>query len=136
MAQCVKGDLPVPLYHFVLKTKDSHIPDPDGGEWPNDFAAHEEAALVAQDLMRNEEIKRGSWRIEVCDEDLRPCSEVLFAEIDKTISPELRQPHILASRRMAALSDAVLALRKTLGEISETIGQANTVMALVTEKRG
>jgi len=131
--------LPVPFYHFVLKTRDSHIPDPDGGEWPNDFAAHEEAGLVAQDLMRNQEVKTGSWRIEVRDQDLQPLSEILFAEIDQTIAhfpAELRQRHILASRRMAALSDAILALRKTLGEVSATINQANTVMALVAGKRG
>ena len=129
----------MPLYHFVLKTRDNHIPDPDGGEWPNDFAAHQEAALVAQDLMRNQEAKTGSWRIAVQDQDLQLRSEILFAEIDQTIAhfpPELRQHHILASRRMAALSDAVLALRRTLSEVSETISHANAVMAVIAGRRG
>src|SRR5262249_61976781 len=80
MAQCVKGDLPVPLYHFVLKTKDSHIPDPDGGEWPNDFAAHEEAGLVAQEIMRNQEDKTGSGGDRGGGQKPQPPSEVFFCE--------------------------------------------------------
>src|SRR5262250_1261997 len=97
----MRGDVQVPQYHFVLKTRDELIPDRDGSEWPNDAAAQEEATLVAQDLMRNEEAKRGSWRIEVRDQDLLARSEILFAEIDQTIAyfpPEMREPHILASR--------------------------------------
>src|SRR5262245_47036033 len=60
----------MPLYHFVLKTRHDHIPDRDGSEWPNEAAAHEEAVLVAHDLMRNQGVKTHAWRIEVCDEDL------------------------------------------------------------------
>ena len=129
----------MPLYHFLLKTRDSLIPDRDGSEWPTESAAREEAALVAQDLMRNQERKRGSWRIEVCDEDLRPCSEILFAEIDETIShlpPEQRQLHITTSRKMAALTDAVLTLRMTLAEVSETLSRAKTVKGAVAGKWG
>jgi len=135
----VRGGLQMPLYHFLLKTRDSRIPDRDGSEWPNESAANDEAALVAHDLMRNQECKRGSWRIEVCDEDLRPCSEILFAEIDETIShlpPEVRHRHIITSRRMAALSDAVLTLRMTLAEVLETLNHANTVMGALGGKRG
>jgi len=115
------------------------IPDRDGSEWPNDAAAQEEATLVAQDLMRNQEAKRGSWRIEVRDQDLLPRSEILFAEIDETIAhlpPEMREPHILASRRIAAFSDAMLAVRKTLAEVMETLSQADAVMTAVVGKRG
>jgi hypothetical protein len=129
----------VPLYHFVLKTRDSLIPDRDGSEWPNEAAAREEAVHVAHDLMRNQGVKTHAWRIEVCDEDLRPCSELLFAEVDETNShwpPELREPHIITSRRMAALSDAVLTLRGTLVEVSETLSHADRVIAAVAGKRG
>ena len=135
----MRGDVQVPQYHFVLKTRDELIPDRDGSEWPNDAAAQEEATLVAQDLMRNEEAKRGSWRIEVRDQDLLARSEILFAEIDQTIAyfpPEMREPHILASRRIAAFSDAMLAVRKTLTEVMETLGRADSVMAVVVGKRG
>src|SRR5262245_47312651 len=129
----------MPLYHFVLKTRDDLIPDRDGSEWPNEAAAREEAILVAQDLMRNQAVKTHAWRIEVCDEHLRSCSELLFAEADETIShwpPELRDLHIVASRRIGALSDAVLAIRKTLTEVSETLSHADTVVAAVAGKRG
>jgi len=86
----------VPLYHFVLKTEDSQIADRDGFEWPSEAAARQEAALVAQDFMRNERrVNRRAWRIEICDEDLRPCFEQLFAEVDETISrlpPDCARP--------------------------------------------
>jgi len=133
------GRQQVPHYHFVLKTRDDLIPDRDGSEWPNDAAAQEEATFVAQDLMRNQEAKRGSWRIEVRDQDLLPRTELLFAEIDQTIAhlpAELREPHILASRRIAAFSDAMLAVRKTLSEVMETLSRADAVMAVVVGKRG
>ena len=129
----------MPLYHFVLKTNHDHIPDRDGSNWPNEAAAHEEAALVAHDLMRNQKVKRHAWRIEVCDEDLRHCSELLFVELDETLAhlpPELRDPYIVTSRRMAALSDAVLAIRGTLAKVSETLSHADTVIAAVAGKRG
>src|SRR5262245_51294231 len=114
----------MPLYHFVLKTRHERVPDRDGSEWPNEAAAREEAVLVAHDLMRNREIKRHAWRIEVCDEHLRPCSELLFAELDESTShlqSELRDFQIVTSRRVAALSDAVLTLRGTLVQVSETL---------------
>ena len=125
-------------YHFVLKTRDGLIPDRDGSEWPNDAAAQEEATLIAQDLMRNQEAKRGSWRIEVRDQDLLPRAELLFAEIDQTIAhlpAALREPHILASRRIAAFSDALLEVRKTLTEVNETLRRTDTVMRVVVGKR-
>jgi hypothetical protein len=129
----------MPLYHFVLKTTHDHIPDRDGSEWPNEAAAHKEAVLVAHDLMRNQMVKRHAWRIEVCDEELRHCSELLFVELDETLAhlpPELRDPYIVTSRRMAALSDAVLAIRGTLAKVSETLSHADTVIAAVAGKRG
>jgi len=127
----------MPLYHFVLKTNRDHIPDRDGSNWPNGAAAHEEAVLVAHDLMRNQKVKRHAWRIEVCDEDLRHCSELLFVELDETIAylpPEVRDPYIVTSRRMAALSDAMLAVRGTLMQVSETLSQADIVVAAVAGK--
>ena len=126
----------MPHYHFVLKTRDDLIPDRDGSEWPNDAAAQEEATLIAQDLMRNQETKRGSWRIEVRDQDLLPRSELLFAEVDQTIAhlpAEMREPRIVASRRIAAFSDAMMAVRKTLSEVMETLNRADAVMTEVME---
>lgn len=129
----------MPLYHFVLKTEDSQIADRDGFEWPSEAAARQEAALVAQDFMRNERrVNRRAWRIEICDEDLRPCFEQLFAEVDETISrlpPELRETIIITSRRMAACFDTVLALRGTLAQVSETLNHAGIVRAAIAGKR-
>jgi hypothetical protein len=128
----------MPLYHFVLKTGDDLIPDRNGGEWPTEAAAREEAALVAQELMRNQRgVKRRAWRIEIRDENLRPCFELLFAEVDETIShlpPELRETHIVASRRMAACFDTVRALHETRAKLAETLSRANTAVAAVARK--
>src|SRR5262249_8171452 len=114
-------------------------PDRDGSEWPNNAAAQEEATLIAQDLMRNQEAKRGSWRIEVRDQDLLPRSELLFAEVDQTIAhlpAEMPEPPIVTSRRIAAFSDAMLAVRKTLSEVQETLSRSDAVMAVIVGKRG
>jgi len=128
----------MPLYHFVLKTGDDLIPDRNGGEWPTEAAAREEAALVAQELMRNQRgVKRRAWRIEIRDENLRPCFELLFAEVDETIShlpPELRETHIVASRRMAACFDTVRALHETRAKLAETLSCANTAVAAFARK--
>jgi hypothetical protein len=128
----------MPLYHFVLKTGDDLIPDRNGGEWPTEAAAREEAALVAQELMRNQRgVKRRAWRIEIRDENLRPCFELLFAEVDETIShlpPELRETHIVASRRMAACFDTVRALHETRAKLAETLSRANTAVAAFARK--
>src|SRR5262249_19601636 len=100
-------------------------------------AARKEAILVAHDLMRNREIKTRAWRIEVCDENLRPCFELLFAEFDETASllpPELRAFHIVTSQRMAALSDAVLTLSGTLAQVIETLSHADTVIAVARQR--
>ena len=130
----------MPLYHLVLKTEDQLIADRDGFEWPDEAAARQEAALVAQDFMRNERrVNRRAWCIEVRDEDLRPCFELLFAEIDETIAhlpPELREIHVTTSRRMAACFDTKLAVRTTRAQVSETLSHAYAVTAAIRGKRG
>src|SRR5262249_59498713 len=86
--------------------------------------------------MRRPKEARG---VEVRDQNLLPRAELLFAEIDQTIAhlpPELREPHILASRRIAAFSDALLAVRKTLSEVMETLSRSDAVIAVVAGKRG
>jgi len=129
----------MPFYHFILKTGDDLIPDRDGGEWPSEAAARKEAALVAQELMRNQrEVKRRAWRIEIRDQDLRPCSELLFAEVDETIShlpPELRDTYIVTSRRMAACFDTLQALHETRAKVAETLSRATTIVTAVAGKR-
>jgi hypothetical protein len=120
----------MPLYHLVLRTTDRIIPDPDGTEWPNEAAARDEAVGVARDLMRNQEVKARSWRLHVCDENLWSSSELLFAEIDDTIlhlPPQLRDQIIFASRSVAAMSDALLALAGTLAKFRDIQARWNTL---------
>jgi hypothetical protein len=117
----------VPIYHLILKTEDDPIADRDGFECPDKAAARQEAALVAQDFMRNQRaVNRRAWRIEIRDEDLRPCCELLFAEVDKTIAhlpPQLRETIIISSRRMADCFDTVRAARRTYAQASETLNR-------------
>ena|SRR5689334_4859812 len=125
------------LYHLVLKTKDEIVADPDGTEWPSDAAAHAEAEFVAQDLMRHQEMKTRSWRVQVCDEDLRFCSEVLFAAVDQKIShlpAAIRESYITAAREHASWSDAKRELQKTLRAVRETLNHANRLMAVIAGK--
>ena len=131
------GETPMPLYHLVLRTSDCILPDPDGAEWPNKAAAHDEAAGVAREIMRNQEVKTRSWRIQVHDENLQLCSELLFAEIDETIwrlPPQLRDQIIFTSRRMAAMSDAYLTLAGTLAKFDESQARWKTFRADVFGK--
>jgi len=48
----------------------------------------------------------------------------------------MREPHIIASRRIAAFSDAMMAVRQTLSEVMETLSRADAVMTVVLAKRG
>jgi len=127
----------VPLYHLVLKTTEKVCPDPDGAEWPNDTAAHEEAILVARDLMKHQERNTRSWRVEVRDENLHFRSEVLFAEADPSLlelRPASRGYYVTAARQIASCSDAINNLRSTLAGVQETLSRAKRLIAEIAGK--
>jgi hypothetical protein len=66
----------VQLFYFVLKTPRQTIPDTEGQELVDEGAARLHAVAVAQQLMRNREVDARAWRVQVCDDYLRPLFEV------------------------------------------------------------
>src|SRR5262249_47990765 len=76
----------MPLYYFVLKDGRQIIPDRDGEEFADRGAARDHAVAVARELMRNGSLHVHNWRLQVCDEYLWPCYELLFPSIDDSLS--------------------------------------------------
>ena len=116
----------MPRYFFNLKTRDGTILDQDGTDLPDDSAARRHAELVARELMVNREASTRDWRLDVRDSNERPCSDLLFATIDDSMShlaPQLRSSleHLCASS--AAFAETIHALRLTLLEVSATIAR-------------
>src|SRR5262245_6466155 len=68
----------MPLFYFILKGRGEPVPDREGSEFPNKDIAHSYANTVARELMRNQEPSTRFWRLQVCDDNLRPVSEVHF----------------------------------------------------------
>ena len=122
----------MPLFYFILRAGRDSVPDREGIEFPDQKAAHAHAVEVAHDLMRNREIKTRAWRIGVRDEDLRPCSEVLFATADDSMA-HLRPPYRYTVEALynstANLFDVVDQVQMTLSNVRETLARADQIMA-------
>jgi len=58
----------MPRYYFNLRDGTAGVSDPDGTSLPDDAAASERAAQLARELMRQSEVKRSHWQLDVCDE--------------------------------------------------------------------
>ena len=122
----------MPLFYFLLRAGRDSVPDREGIEFPDQETAHAHALEVARELMRNREIKTRAWRIAVRDEDLRPCSEVLFATADDSIAhlqPPYRHSIESLSNSTANLFDVVDQVQMTLSNVRETLARADEMMA-------
>jgi hypothetical protein len=125
----------MPLYYFVLKNGRHVIPDCDGEEFTDEAAAREYAVAVARELMRNAPLRARSWRLQVSDENLQPCFELLFAAIDDSLSHlplHLRSSIEHACRNTALLNDTIVDVQKTLLQVRETLMGASWVMDRVS----
>jgi len=60
------------FFYFLLKVGYETYPDVEGQELPDEVAAYDHAVAVAGELMRNRENQARLWRIQVCDDYLRP----------------------------------------------------------------
>ena len=121
----------MPFFYFILKTGREKIPDREGVEFPDQDAARTHATAVAQELMRNRELRTRPWRLEVRDEDLQPCFEILFGAVDNSIAhlpPVYRQSVESLSWGTANLMDAFENVRTTLSSVKETMAQADELM--------
>jgi len=106
------------------------IPDRDGEEFADEAAAGKHAVAVAHELMRNGPLPMRCWRLQVSDEYLQPCFELLFASIDDSISHlplEFRNSIEIACRNTVSLKDVIVDANKSLSQIRETLIQANQI---------
>jgi len=123
----------MPLYYFILKTREAVIPDEAGIELADAEAARAEANAIARELMRNREVSARSWRLEVCDDYLIPCFEILFAEVDETIAhlaPPYRNSVEVVARLSAALDDTLNHVRASLADVRATLARADKMIAM------
>lgn len=84
----------MPRYYFNLRDGTAGVSDPDGTSLPDYAAASERAAQLARELMRQSEVKRRHWQLDVCDERGKVLFNLPFAGVDRTIDhlrPRTRQ---------------------------------------------
>ena len=116
----------MPVYHFFLKRNwNPPLIDHDGEEFPDDNAAYEHAVEVAREIMRNHEINCRSYRLEVCNQNLETCSEILFASADETLEHlpvDFRNQIIGTARTAASLHETIGEMTRTLSNIRERLG--------------
>ena len=120
------------LYYFILKGGRDIISDQEGVELRDLAAAREHATAVARELMRNRELPARNWRLEVCDDYLVPCFEILFADVDETIAhlPAAYQESIkTAARFSASVCDAFFQVRNSFADVHKTLARADSIIA-------
>ena len=126
----------MPLYYFVLKNGYEAIADEEGLELPSLEAARAEAVSLAVELMRNCEVTRRAWKLQVCDDYLIPRFEVLFAEVDETIAhlPQQYRSSIESMARVcASLGDAFRVLRASLVDARKTVARTDEIIGAVSK---
>src|SRR5215475_3896742 len=121
----------MPVYHFILKpTWNPPLIDRDGEEFPDDAAAYAHAVEVAREMMRHREAKCSSYRLEVRDENLETCFEILFASVDETLESfqvDTRNSIIESAHARASLNDRGNASHLSkLPEVSDRVQQITT----------
>ena len=123
----------MPVYHFLLKPSwNPPLIDRDGEEFPDDAAAYAHAVEVAREMMRHREAKCSSYRLEVRDENLETCFEILFASVDETLESfqvDTRNSIIESAHARASLDETIREARRTLSDVRETLIAADTVLA-------
>lgn len=121
----------MPLYYFILKNGLHTIPDREGEEFADRGTARDYAVAVARELMRNGSPHAHSWRLQVCDEYLQPCFELLFASIAESLLClpfEYRNSIEHACRNTALLHDSIADVHKSLQQVTETLASADLLM--------
>ncbi|HZP79476.1 MAG TPA: hypothetical protein VFB45_25300 [Pseudolabrys sp.] len=122
----------MPLFYFVLKAGRDKIPDREGLEFHDLQEAQRHAIDIARELMRNRTLSSRAWRIEVRDDYLLPRGEVLFAEVDQSldeVGPQTRETIRFISRYNAALNDAVVDVKASLGEVRASFARIERLVA-------
>jgi hypothetical protein len=121
----------MPIYHLILKpTGGAPLADRDGQDFTDLGAVHAHATQVAHEIMRNREPKCRPYRLQVSDENLEPCFEILFASIDETLDhmpTDFRHSIEETARATASLNDTILEMTGALRRFEETLFVAGQV---------
>ena len=128
----------MPVYHFLLK-RNWNLPliDHHGEELRDNTAAYKHGVQVAREIMRNREAHCHSYRLEVRNQNLETCSEILFASADEALDHlplDLRDLIIGNARAAASLHETIGEMTRTLSNIRDTLITADSVLAQVGQK--
>lgn len=82
----------MPIFHFNLKADNATYVDPVGTDLRDEREALDHARQVARELMRCQELRTRSWRLQICDAEHKPCIELPFAGIDPATAHVLSSP--------------------------------------------
>jgi len=120
------------LFYFLLKAGRNTFPDTEGVECANEEGALAHARTVARELMRNREASTAHWRIQVCDDYLRPRHDCLFAEVDQTLEmfpADIREQVAKAARTAAAMNDALQNIDASFADLRSTLGRLDGIIS-------
>ncbi len=117
----------MPLFYFNVQTNAGSIRDPEGTNLPDATAAREHAVMVARELMRNDELRTRTWRMDVCDSERDSAFGLIFAAVDEALDhlhPELRDTVVDGCTRSASLREAIKDLDRTILQLRGTIARS------------
>jgi hypothetical protein len=73
------------MYYFNIHVGAGGVFDPDGTELPDRAAAREHATEVIRELLRFDEARKRTWRLDVCDKRGTTLFEVPFSTVDPSL---------------------------------------------------
>lgn len=123
------------LYFFNLHALGRHLPDGVGTELPDDESARAHASIIAHDLLRNNEARARSWRLEVCGPDRVPCHELVLADFDGTLdmlSPDVKNTLCRTAYNIAALSKEISSAQLQMERLRAKLRRSNGSLSLAT----
>jgi hypothetical protein len=122
----------MPLFYFILNAGRHIFPDKKGEEFPDEAGARAYAQTVARELMRNREARTSHWRVEVCDDYLKPCYECLFADVDKKLEAfgeKARLSVTAVARTTAFMNDALRNIDAGMAELRQTVDRIDSILS-------
>jgi hypothetical protein len=116
------------LFYFHLNDGERVIQDREGTELPNHAAAHEHAAIVAREIMRNGKLRSLWRRLAVCDAEHQPCFDLLFASVADDfdhLTPEWQATIRRGAGRIASLRANLQNVQLSLRQLRATLARAD-----------
>jgi hypothetical protein len=105
------------MYYFNIHNGAGGVLDPDGTELPDLAAAREHATDVIRELLKFDESRKRTWRLDVCDKRGATLVAVRFSTVDPTLD------HLQAPTR-----DLVEGLCESRRRLAETMFQSRVLL--------